>query len=162
MKSFRVTFLLAWVTLLGPVAKVWALAETPVIDSLNQRVRALVERQHWKAAAQVSERIGSLYHQQYGYNQYTIEAYFNSLKYYHRVGDSVGYYNVHILIGDYYTHDYFMQNHAEQYLKRALRFLSERRTPPKLLSVTWIWPISSRIRNRFRKHYLPSYAGRNG
>lgn len=133
MKLFRVTFLLAWVTLLGPVSKVWALAETPVIDSLNQRVRTLVEQQHWKAAAQVSERIGSLYHQQYGYNQYTIEAYFNSLTYYHRVGDSVGYYNVHILIGDYYTHDYFMQNHAEQYLKRALRFFERTKNTTKII-----------------------------
>ena len=94
----------------------WALSESASIDSLKKQIKQLVSDKKYSQAAKAYESLGWLYHQQYGYNKYTMDAYFNGLKYYSLTGDSLGYYNEHIVIGDYYTHDYFMQPYAEKYL----------------------------------------------
>lgn len=117
----------------GWMQPVQALAKPSAIDSLKKQIRQLVTDKNYRQVAQASERLGWLYHQQYGYNKYTIDAYFKSLKYYHLVGDSLGYYTIHITIGDYYTHDYFMQSYAERYLRKALRFFERTSNWPKII-----------------------------
>jgi signal transduction histidine kinase len=109
------------------------LAGTPAIDTLKGQVKQLVSTKKYREAAKAYEQLGWLYHQQYGYNKYTMDAYFNGLKYYNLVGDSAGYYNEHIVIGDYYSHDYFMQTYAERYLNKARQFFERTHNIPKVI-----------------------------
>lgn len=125
----RVLWTLLLIGLSGSL-EVRATTGLPAIDSVKRQIRQLVLEKQYKQAAGSYEHLGWLYNQQYGYNKYTFEAYFNGLKYYHLVGDSLGYYNVHIAIGDYYTQDYLMQAYAERYLRKALQFFD--RTDNKL------------------------------
>ncbi len=111
----------------------WAIGETSSIDSLKKQIPQLISVKKFKAVAESYEALGWLYQQQYGYNKYTIDAYFNGLAYYSRVGDSLSYYNLHIRIGDYYTQDYLMQAYADQYLKRALRYFERTNNIPKII-----------------------------
>ncbi|GAB4035702.1 sensor histidine kinase [Spirosoma jeollabukense] len=62
-----------------------------------------------------------------------MDSYLNGLKYYSLMGDSLGYYNEHIVIGDYYTHDYFMQSYAEKYLRKAQQYFERTHTIPKVI-----------------------------
>ena len=89
--------------------------------------------QKYGDAAKSYEQLGHLYHQQYGYNKYTMDAYINGLKYYALIDDSLGYYSQHILIGDYYTHDYFMQTYAEKYLIKARQYFERTNNIPKVI-----------------------------
>ncbi|MFD2935006.1 tetratricopeptide repeat-containing sensor histidine kinase [Spirosoma flavum] len=111
----------------------WAVAQTATIDSLKKEIKILVLNNKQSQAAKAYEQLGGLYHQLYGYNKYTMDSYFNSLKYYSLLGDSVGYYNEHIVIGDYYTHDYFMQVYAEKYLIKARQFFERTHNMPKVI-----------------------------
>ncbi|QJW88418.1 sensor histidine kinase [Spirosoma taeanense] len=108
-------------------------ADTPPIDSVKKQIKQLVTTKKYAQAGDSYERLGWLYHHQFGYNKYTMDAYFNSLKYYSLAGDSVGYYTQHIKIGDYYTHDYFMQASAEKYLRKALQFFERSQNQPKVI-----------------------------
>ena len=110
-----------------------ALAGTPAIDSLKGQVKQLVSTKKYGEVAKAYEQLGWLYHQQYGYNKYTMDAYFNGLKYYNLIGDSAGYYNEHIVIGDYYSHDYFMQTYAEKYLNKARQYFERTHNIPKVI-----------------------------
>ncbi|GAA4402643.1 sensor histidine kinase [Nibrella viscosa] len=85
------------------------------------------------AAAKAYEQLGELYQKQYGYNKHTLDAYSSGLNYYHMLGDSLGYYNLHIIIGDYYSQDAFMQPYARQYLQRALQYFNRVNNMPKVL-----------------------------
>lgn len=107
--------------------------EVAPIDNAKKEVKRLVLDRKYKQAAKAYERLGWLYHQQYGYNKYTMEAYFNGLKYYSLAGDSLGYYNQHLVIGDYYTHDYFMQGSAEKYLTKARSYFERTQNTPKVI-----------------------------
>lgn len=111
----------------------WALSEPASIDSLKRQIGQLVRDRKYDEAARSYERLGWLYHQQYGYNKYTIDAFLNGLKYHSLVGDSLGYYNEHIAIGDYYTHDEFMQPSAEKYLKKARQYFERTNNIPKII-----------------------------
>ena len=104
-----------------------------VTDSLKKEIRRLVQAKSYGQAATAYEQLGGLYTQLYGYNKYTMDSYFNALKYYNLVGDSVGYYREHIMIGDYYTHDYFMRSYAEKYLTKARQFFERTHDVPKVL-----------------------------
>lgn len=93
---------------------------SPGIDSTNRQIRHFLAEKKYGRAATAYEHLGWLYHQQYGYNKYTVDAYYQCLKYYHLEGDSTGYFNLHHKLGDYYyLHDEFMQKHAVNYIKRA-------------------------------------------
>ncbi|GAB3996778.1 hypothetical protein GCM10028807_40200 [Spirosoma daeguense] len=107
--------------------------DTPTIDSLKREIRQLIQKKKYGPAADAYDRLGRLYHQLYGYNKYTMDSYFNSLKYYNLMGDSTGYYTQHLVIGDYYTHDDFMQPHAEKYLNKAKSFFERTQNIPKLI-----------------------------
>ncbi|MDQ1089901.1 sensor histidine kinase [Siphonobacter sp. SORGH_AS_1065] len=111
----------------------WAQTDLPGLDTLQEKINRFAGLENYEEAAKASERLGLFYHEHYGYNKYTIESYLNSMKYYHLTGDSVGYYNMHMLIGDYYTHDYFMQNHAEKYLNQALTYFKRIQNIPKVI-----------------------------
>ncbi len=110
-----------------------ARADVPPIEKAKKEVKQLVQDRNYKLAGKAYERLGWLYHEQYGYNKYTMEAYFNGLKYYSLAGDSLGYYNQHIVIGDYYTHDYFMQGSAEKYLTKARQYFERIQNTPKII-----------------------------
>ena len=103
------------------------------IDSVKKQIKQLEAGRNYKQVATAYEQLGWLYNQQYGYNKYTIDAFFSGLKYYHLAGDSLGYYNVYIKIGDYYTQDYFMQPHAEKYLWSARQFFERKGNMPKVI-----------------------------
>ncbi|NEU69861.1 tetratricopeptide repeat-containing sensor histidine kinase [Spirosoma agri] len=117
----------------GYVQSVMALSEPSPVDSLKRQIKRLVQDKNYDQAAKSYEKLGWWYHQRYGYNKYTMDSYFNSLKYYSLMGDSLGYYNEHIVIGDYYTHDYFMQPYAEKYLRKAQQFFERTRNMPKVI-----------------------------
>ncbi|MGF7218044.1 signal transduction histidine kinase [Spirosoma lacussanchae] len=117
----------------GLLQRAEARAEVPAIDSSRKAIRQMLVEKNYRGAAKAYQELGWLYHQQYGYNKYTMEAYFNGMKYYSLAGDSAGYYNEHIVIGDYYTHDFFMQKSAEQYLRKALQFFVRVKNVPKII-----------------------------
>lgn len=132
IKSLRLLFHL-FITLILTHQQGWSQTDLPGLDTLQEKIQAFINHKQFDQAAKASERLGIYYHQHYGYNKYTIEAYLNSMKYYHLTGDSVGYYNLHMLIGDYYTHDSFMQNHAEKYLNQALTYFKRSQNTPKII-----------------------------
>lgn len=108
-------------------------ADSVRIDSVKRAINRFLGDKQYARAAQSYEQLGYLYHQQFGYNKYTMDAYFNGLKYYSLAGDSLGYYQQHLVIGDYYTHDYFMQSSAEKYLTKALQYFRRVRNLPKII-----------------------------
>ncbi|KAB7733214.1 histidine kinase [Rudanella paleaurantiibacter] len=108
-------------------------ADSVRIDSVKRAINRFLSDKQYAKAAQSYERLGYLYHQQFGYNKYTMDAYFNGLKYYSLAGDSLGYYQQHMVIGDYYTHDYFMQLSAEKYLNKALQYFRRTQNLPKII-----------------------------
>ncbi|WP_229374215.1 ATP-binding protein [Fibrella rubiginis] len=118
--------------LLGPLVAVVA-AEVPPIEKVKREIKQLQADKKYVEAAKAYEQLSWLYHQRYGYNKYTMDAYFNGLKNYSMAGDSLGYYNVHILIGNYYNQDYFMQTYAEKYLKQALAYFARTHNYPKVI-----------------------------
>ncbi|GAB3026893.1 tetratricopeptide repeat-containing sensor histidine kinase [Spirosoma pulveris] len=111
----------------------WALSASSSIDSLKRQISVLTKDRKYGDVARSYDNLGWEYHQQYGYNKYTMDAFFNSLKYYSLLGDSLGYYNEHIVIGDYYTHDEFMQPYAEKYLKKARQYFERTHNIPKVI-----------------------------
>ncbi|WP_460969001.1 sensor histidine kinase [Spirosoma migulaei] len=119
--------------LAGGFQPVRAGSESASIDSLKRQIKQLVQDKKYGLAAKSYEHLGWLYHQQYGYNKYTMDSYFSGLKYYNLIGDSLGYYNEHIVIGDYYTHDYFMQPYAEKYLRKAQQYFERTHNMPKVI-----------------------------
>ena len=106
-------------------------SETAPIDSVRREIRQLVQRKEFEQVAKAYDHLGWLYHQQYGYNKHSIEAYFNGLKYYGLLGDSLGYYSEYIVIGDYYTHDFFMQDTPKSTSGKRSSFLSVHTICPK-------------------------------
>lgn len=133
--SWRKKFLWA-VWLIGLVSAwppVGATAGHPAVDSVKRHIRQLVADKDYAQVAKAYEHLGWLYNQQYGYNKYTIDAYANELKYYDLAGDSLGYYNAHITIGDYYTQDYLMQSYAENYIRKALRYFAQTENQTKVI-----------------------------
>ncbi|NID09988.1 histidine kinase [Fibrella aestuarina] len=110
-----------------------AKADSLTIDRVKREIKRVQGEKEYESVAKLYDQLGNLYHQQYGYNKYTMEAYFNSMKYYNLAGDSLGYYNVHISIGNYYTQDYFMQSYAEQYLRRARDYFERTKNQPKVI-----------------------------
>ncbi|GAB2562289.1 sensor histidine kinase [Spirosoma areae] len=131
MKSYALFFLLFGLSSLLRLKA--AKADAVAIDSVKKQIRQLVLDKKYGSAAKSYEHLGWLYQQQYGYNKYSMDSYFNALKYYNLMGDSLGYYNQHILIGDYYTRDDFMQPYAEKYLRKALEFFARTRNMPKVI-----------------------------
>jgi len=124
---------MAFVGMMAWGQDVRAISARSPIDSLKKEIRQFIQNRNYKQAAKSYQALGWLYHQQYDYNKYTIDAYFNALKYYRLTGDSLEYYNEYIIISDYYTHDYFMQPYAERYLKKALRFFERKQNVPKVI-----------------------------
>ena len=131
MKACALFFLI--IGLSSPLRLTAAEADAPAVDSVKRNIRQLVLHRNYGQAAKLYERLGWLYHQQYGYNKYTMDSYFNALKYYNLTGDLPGYYNAHIIIGDYYTHDDFMQPYAGKYLQKAYAFFVRTRNMPKVI-----------------------------
>ncbi|MBD2704239.1 sensor histidine kinase [Spirosoma sp. BT702] len=128
--GLRATLLVVLSVLFQSVSTV---AQTPGIDSLKKEIRQLVVHNRYVPAAKTYEQLGGLYHKLYGYNKYTLDSYFNSLKYYSLDGDSAGYYNAQLAIGDYYLHDYLMQPSAEKYLNKARQFFERTHNMPKVI-----------------------------
>ncbi|GAA4447616.1 sensor histidine kinase [Nibrella saemangeumensis] len=112
---------------------VQAAPDSSSIDSLKQQISQLVQDRQYDEAAKAYVQLGALYQKQYGYNKHTLDAYTNGLNYYHQLGDSSGYYNLHITIGDYYSEDAFMHPYARQYLNRAMQYFKRVNNMPKLL-----------------------------
>lgn len=131
--NWSMSFLLL-LGLSGLFQRASARADVPTIEQVKREIRQLVNDRSYAQAARSYERLGGLYHQQYGYNKYTMDAYFNGLTYYSLAGDSLGYYNEYVTIGDYYTHDYFMQASAEKYLKKALQFFERTRNISRIIA----------------------------
>lgn len=129
MKLCALRFLLLFGSVWASVAR----ADAPAIDRVKEEIRQLVGEKNYGQAATAYEQLGGQYQQRYGYNKYSMDAYFNALKYYSLAGDSLGYYNAHIVIGDYYTHDDFMQPYAETYLRKALEYFGRVRNMPKVI-----------------------------
>ena len=119
--------------LTGSYQPVKAVPDITSVDSLKKQIKLLVQDKKYGQAAQSYDYLGRLYHRQYGYNKYTMDSYFNGLKYYSLMGDSLGYFNEYLVIGDYYTHDYFMQAYAEQYLKKAQQYFERTHNMPKVI-----------------------------
>ncbi|MCK8493416.1 sensor histidine kinase [Spirosoma sp. RP8] len=117
----------------GRFQPVKAVSESASIDSLKNQIKRQVNDKNYEQVAKSYEQLGWQYHQRYGYNKYTIDSYFNSLKYYSLADDSLGYYNEHIVIGDYYTHDYFMQPYADKYLRKAQSYFERTHNMPKVI-----------------------------
>ncbi|UHG92798.1 tetratricopeptide repeat-containing sensor histidine kinase [Spirosoma oryzicola] len=117
----------------GRFQPVKAVSESASIDSLKNQIKRQVNDKKYEQVAKSYEQLGWQYHQRYGYNKYTIDSYFNSLKYYSLADDSLGYYNEHIVIGDYYTHDYFMQPYADKYLRKAQSYFERTHNMPKVI-----------------------------
>ncbi|MEZ0482944.1 ATP-binding protein [Fibrella aquatica] len=122
MKIFALFLLIIGCSGLFQQASAKADSLTVTIDRIKKEVKQLQAEKKYQEVARAYDELGRLYHVQYGYNKHTMDAYFNSMKYYNLIGDSLGYYNVHISIGNYYTQDFFMQTYAEQYLSRAKLF----------------------------------------
>ncbi|MCF2505331.1 sensor histidine kinase [Dyadobacter sp. CY107] len=62
-----------------------------------------------------------------------MDSYLSSLKYFSLMGDSLGYFNQYLVIGDYYSQDYFMHAYAEQYLKKAQQYFERTHNMPKVI-----------------------------
>ncbi|MFD2934714.1 tetratricopeptide repeat-containing sensor histidine kinase [Spirosoma flavum] len=128
-----------WITpffflaLAGGFQPVKAVSDTTSVDSLKKQINGLVQAKKYGQAAQSYNYLGKLYHRQYGYNKYTMDSYFSSLKYYSLMGDSLGYFNEYLAIGNYYTQDYFMQAYAGQYLNKAQPYFERTRNMPKVI-----------------------------
>ncbi|CAN5611979.1 sensor histidine kinase [soil metagenome] len=120
-------------SLYSGVQPVKASSESGAIDTLKQEIRQFIQDKKYGKAANACDRLGELYHQHYGYNKYSMDSYLNGLKYYSLMGDSLGYYNEHIVIGDYYTHDYFMQSYADKYLRKAQQYFERTHNIPKVI-----------------------------
>ncbi|GHB54564.1 tetratricopeptide repeat-containing sensor histidine kinase [Persicitalea jodogahamensis] len=117
----------------GECQTILSVGEPAEVDSVKQRISQLVqERKHGQVALSY-DYLGKLYHQQYGYNKHSLDAYFKGLHYYGLQGDSLGYYSEYIVIGDYYAHDYFMQATAEDYLQKARRYFARAGNIPKVI-----------------------------
>lgn len=110
-----------------------SVAQTTAIDSLKKEIKQLVSSKNYVPAAKAYDQLGDRYHKLYGYNKHTLDSYFNSLKYYSLEGDSVGYHNAQLAIGDYYLHDYFMHPSAEKYLTKARQFFERTHNMPKVI-----------------------------
>lgn len=103
----------------------WGYAKTEPVDSLKEQIATLVKARKYRLAADTYQELGWIYNKRFGwYNKYSIEAFLNGMRYYGLVGDSVGYYNAQIAIGDYYSQDTFMKNAAVKYTKNAMRYFS--------------------------------------
>ena len=109
------------------------MGESASAESLKQEIGQLIQRKEYAKAAHSYDSLGQLYHQQYGYNKHSLDAYFKGLHYYGLLSDSVGYYKEYIVIGDYYTHDYFMQGTAEKYLTKARQYFERTGNMPKVI-----------------------------
>ncbi len=125
--------LLFLVILTGGFQSVKAVTDTTSVDSLKKQIKLLVQDKQYSQAAKAYDSLGRLYHRQYGYNKYTMDSYLSSLKYYSLMGDSLGYFNQYLVIGDYYTQDYFMHAYAEQYLKKAQQYFERTHNMPKVI-----------------------------
>ncbi|GAB3162655.1 tetratricopeptide repeat-containing sensor histidine kinase [Telluribacter humicola] len=110
-----------------------AMADSASVDSVKKQITQLVQSKKYEQAAQLYDHLGQLYHQQYGYNKYSLDAYYQGLHYYGLLGDSLGYYSEYSIIGDYYTHDYFMQGTAEKYLTKARQYFERTQNMPKVI-----------------------------
>ena len=125
--------LVVWAVVPSLALVLTASADSLAIETVQTELQTLLQRRQYGRAAKASERLGDLYHQRYGYNKYTVEAYLNGLNYYSQQGDSVGYYNLHLVIGNYYNQDLFMQSAAEQYLNKALAFFMRSKNMPRVI-----------------------------
>jgi two-component system NarL family sensor kinase len=130
--GWRIIFLFV-VILTGGFQSVKAVTDTTSVDSLKRQIEMLVQEKHYSQAAKAYDSLGTLYHRQYGYNKYTMDSYLSSLKYYSLMGDSLGYFNQYLVIGDYYSQDYFMHAYAEKYLKKAQQYFERTRNMPKVI-----------------------------
>lgn len=108
-------------------------AQSAGIDSLQARIKSLLQQNEYNAVAHAYLQLGGLYQNQYGYNKHTITCYFNGLKYAQMAGDSLGYYNTHLIIGDYYSQDPFLQSNGEQHLQKALSYFARTRNMAKVI-----------------------------
>ncbi|MCF0065761.1 sensor histidine kinase [Dyadobacter chenwenxiniae] len=129
---WRIIFLFV-IILTGGFQSVEAVTDTTSVDSLQRQIKMLVQDKLYSQAAKAYDSLGKLYHRQYGYNKYTMDSYLSSLKYYSLMGDSLGYFNQYLVIGDYYTQDYFMHAYAEQYLKKAQQYFERTHNMPKVI-----------------------------
>ncbi|MBC3786852.1 ATP-binding protein [Spirosoma utsteinense] len=128
----------AWLGCLLLLAGGWlqpgqAYGQSASIDSLRNRIKPLLQAKQYGAAADVYVRLGGMYQTLYGYNKHSIGCYFNSLNYAQRAGDSTAYYNTHLIIGDYYSQDPFLQSNAEQHLNKALTYFARIQNMAKVI-----------------------------
>ena len=110
-----------------------AMDSTTSVTKIKQEIRGLIQEKAYGKVPPLFNELGDLYHQMYGYNKYSLEAYFNGLKYYSMLGDSSGFYNEYLIIGNYYTYDYFTTASAERYLTRAKNYFERTNNIPKLI-----------------------------
>ncbi len=110
-----------------------SMGELAAVDSIKQQISQLTQKKEYGQVALSYDYLGQLYHQQYGYNKHSLDAYFKGLHYYGLQGDSLGYYSEYIVIGDYYAHDYFMQGTAENYLRKAQDYFARVANIPKVI-----------------------------
>ena len=127
------TFLLTLLVLRGVGQPGGAMGDSAAVERIKQQISGLVQHRDYAQTARLYDSLGQLYHGQYGYNKHSLDAYFKGLHYYGLLGDSAGYYNEYIVIGDYYTHDYFMQGTAEKYLTKARQYFERTRNMPKMI-----------------------------
>ncbi|WP_460635271.1 ATP-binding protein [Larkinella harenae] len=143
--------------LLG-LAALWAGAqaasELSPVDSVKNQIRLLTQDQDYAEAAKAYEYLGELYNQQYGYNKYSLDAYFNSMKYSHLRGDSLAYYGIHIKIGDYYSQDLFMQPYARKYLSKALQYFQRKKNVPKVIECRLAFANLAQKKDPFPKNLI--------
>ncbi len=118
-RIFRWIFVLTLVVSRGECQPELAVDNSVSVVQIEQQINELVQSRDYAQAARLCDSLGQVYHNQYGYNKHSLDAYFKGLHYYGLLGDSVGYYTEYIVIGDYYTHDYFMQGTAERYLHES-------------------------------------------
>ncbi|WP_229216924.1 sensor histidine kinase [Dyadobacter luteus] len=121
------------VILTGGFQSVEAEPDTTSFGSLKRQIELLVRDKQYSQAAKAYDSLGRLYYRQYGYNKYTMDSYLSSLKYYSLMGDSLGYFNQYLVIGDYYAQDYFMHAYAQQYLKKAQQYFERTCNMPKVI-----------------------------
>jgi two-component system, NarL family, sensor kinase len=104
------------------------------IEALKQEISRLERRptRQWPGLPRLAwayKDLGDRYNRRFGYNKYTLDAYYNALMTFGQAGDSAEYYRMHTYIADYYGHDRYMAADARSYYQRALDFYQRQRDP---------------------------------
>jgi two-component system, NarL family, sensor kinase len=104
------------------------------IEALKQEISGLEKNptRQWPGLPRLAwayKELGDRYNRRFGYNKYTLDAYYDALNTFSKVGDSTEYYRMHTYIADYYGHDRYMAADARSYYQKALGYYQRQGDP---------------------------------